>query len=142
MRDSKYLNYSVLCLLSVLFCGCGSGQPTVTGLVSLDGEPVAAANSKISGTVVFQPTGGGAKGVGTIDQQGRYSLYTGGQEGVAPGEYVVTVTVAEVVYSEDKNMPPYPRPIAPSRYGKASTSGFKYEVVPGSNTFDLPLESE
>ena len=79
--------------------------------------------------------------VGSIDEDGVYELYTGAKPGVAPGDYVVTVTVAEVIPSAEPGLGPVPKNITPKRYQSAKTSGLKYTVEPGSNTYDLELSS-
>ena len=49
-------------------CGIAGIVATVTGTVTLDGQPLAAA------MVRFQPASGGAPSAGTTDSSGRYEL--------------------------------------------------------------------
>ena len=123
-----------------VFVALVSAQSKVSGLVTLDGSPMLGG-LEISSTIIFQPVGGGPKAVGSIDEDGYYYLYTGGKPGAVPGEYVVAVTVAEVIPASKEGMAPIPRNISPARYGSSKTSGFKFTVVPGKNTIDLNLES-
>ena len=72
-------------LALVCLVGCGSKLASVSGIVRLDGKPIAAAG------VAFHPVDKGPVASGTTDADGRYRLETGSQSGVAPGEYRVTV---------------------------------------------------
>lgn len=88
-------------ILPALLLGCfavsGCGQqslPSVGGRVTLDGEPVAQAG------VTFEPVGGGSVASGVTDGQGRFRLETINQEGVAPGEYKVTIVKTRTVSVE------------------------------------------
>ncbi|MFM9024668.1 MAG: hypothetical protein ACKON7_04915 [Planctomycetaceae bacterium] len=77
-------------IMLLLACGAllmaGCEQPgIVTGLVTLDGEPLT------TGVITFNPKAGGPTAYGAIGTDGRYELHTGAAAGLAAGEYVVTV---------------------------------------------------
>jgi hypothetical protein len=78
---------------AVLACaGCGGGPVPVSGVVTLDGQPLPQA------TVTFLPLGQGRTASGFTDAEGRFHLSTLEQrDGALPGEYKVTVTVAAAV---------------------------------------------
>jgi len=76
---------------ATLLTGCGGGLVNVSGRVTLDGSPVAAAK------VTFIPTGPGIPASGTTDAAGRYELAIGsGRPGVPRGRYAVTVSKLKV----------------------------------------------
>ena len=82
----RCLVHVALWVLLAALAGCGSKLASVSGIVRLDGKPVAAAG------VAFHPIDKGPVASGTTDADGRYQLETGSQSGVAPGEYRVTVS--------------------------------------------------
>lgn len=86
-----------LCLLILValtaFIGCpaGSGVSTapVSGLVTLDGQPVDGA------TISFVPKSeGGVAAAAVTDASGRFTLVTTSGEGAVPGSYAVTISKA------------------------------------------------
>lgn len=84
-----------LFLLAFAFAGCNSNadapvlQP-VTGMVMLDGKPLADA------TVTFYATGPAAPGysasLGKTDAAGKYELVSKGTPGAVPGAFKVTIS--------------------------------------------------
>ncbi len=171
---NRRIALSAACLLFPAICGCGEGPkvlPTepVTGIVTLDGKPVADA------TVIFSPSNAQGKEVyaatATTGADGKYSLTTSfspsvDKPGAVAGEYAVTVTkykkgaattsapsmqdMAKMMgENKDKNvMRRGPRPGAaadpnselPTKYSTASGSGIVFKV-PGTN-FDIKMESK
>ena len=112
----------------------------MTGVVTLDGQPLRGGND-IRATVYFQPTsGGGAPAIGLVDENGQYRLSSGSQKGVAPGEYAITFSATQLVRSNDGRAAGGRR-ITDPKYAKARTSGFKFTVAPGKNEFNLALNS-
>jgi hypothetical protein len=65
--------------------GCG-GPVTVTGRVTLDGQPVENAQ------VFFRPLDGGPGAGAVTDAEGRFRLEGTKADGLLPGEYKVTVS--------------------------------------------------
>jgi hypothetical protein len=74
-------------LLFLSGCG-GSALPSVTGTVTLDGQPLDGAQ------VVFGPDGpGGQVATAVTDSSGRFRMGTyKPEDGVRPGKYRVTIT--------------------------------------------------
>lgn len=115
-------------------------QPAkVTGMVTLDGKPLAGA------TIVFTPQKGRSAS-GVTDGQGRYSLSTSAQDdGAPPGVYRVTITAD----SQDPAKPNEAqskrgaagKPAIPARYSNPATTGLTTEIRPGANVFDFELTS-
>lgn len=121
----------------ILLAGCGGGTKlsNVTGKVTYDGQPLT------TGTVTFHPKSGeGSVGVGDIDSNGQYTLQTGTDPGVPPGEYIVTVvaaTIPEVAFGEPEAPP---QSLIPTKYAATETSPLTRTVSEGNNTIDLVLE--
>jgi hypothetical protein len=118
--------------------GCSGSAASVSGKVTLDGQPLT------TGYVSFHPDGtGGAPANGQIDAQGRYSLSTGSEAGLAPGAYTaVVVATKDPPQPYDKTGAENPPiPITPGKYGKVETSDLKVQVKPGKNDVPLALES-
>jgi hypothetical protein len=104
----------------------------------MDGKPL------LRGNVVFhsleeQPTANGV-----IQSSGQYALTTGRSEGLAPGEYRVTVQSREpVILPTDNQSGPTPgKRISPETYGDTKTTPLHFAVKPGSNVFDIDLDSK
>jgi hypothetical protein len=119
-------------LLCLLIAGCGGGPQlgTVTGKVTLDGQPLESA------TVVFKPAEG-RESVGFTDSQGNYELGFAGEDmGALLGKHTVRIVAA----TEDAEGNPLPNPIQlPARYNDSSE--LTAEVKSGRNTFDFDLQS-
>ncbi len=124
---------SLLATASVLaLSGCGGGQPAdvgrVTGVVTLDGEPLAGAQ------VQFIPESGRPSSAET-GSDGRYRLrYTMEADGALIGRHTVEIRTAVDdgdVVSEER---------LPSRYH--SPSELTAEVQAGTNTINFDLFSE
>lgn len=121
-------------LLLCCLAGCGGNPATVTGLVTLNGEPLD------TGTVGFAPTGPGLRAAGQIQSDGSYELRTNREAGLETGEYSVTVVAREPGKEDPNGGPPMPGPyITPRNYAVASTSGLKYTVEKGSNEINIEL---
>lgn len=133
--ESRSLTLPV-CLLSLLIAagGCGSGPAeelpplaTVTGTVTLDGEPLAGAN------VMFTPQAGGALSSGTTDDQGRYELRYGAAEtGAAIGRHKVRIS-KHGTGSDTTDA-------VPEKYNAATT--LEREVTEGANQLDFELTTD
>ena len=132
-------------VLLALFCalGCGGEKvASVSGTVTLDGKPLPNA------AVTFQPVGEGSltPGEGSYartDNQGRYTLERkGGQKGAVVGRHRVEIT-ARIDDGQDKpdqDRRTRAKERVPPRYNTQSTLNF--EVKPGENTANFPLESQ
>ena len=128
-------------LLFVFAVGCG-GNASVTGKVTLtDGTPVTV------GDVIFKTSDQMARG--KIQADGTYALETGGNKGVPPGTYMVSIGVSPTVVPPAPNPaggPPVGRPQISmptipfaEKYRSPATSGLTCEVK-GRTTFNITLE--
>ncbi len=132
---AKALCFAV-CDLVLTGCG-GRYDSTVNGTVTLDGNPVPR------GAVSFSPQGSGATAYGLIKENGGYTLQTGREAGLPPGQYVATVAANEesAARGKDGGPPPLGKPITPDWYRSPSTSGLTFEVKPGDNKINLELKT-
>jgi len=125
-------------LLAAVVAGCSSNAASVSGTVTLDGQPLTTGN------VSFHPDGGsGAPAYGQIDAQGRYTLSTGTDAGLAPGKYVAVVVATKdppKPYDATGSEVP-PIPITPTKYGQVATSDLHVDVKAGRNDIPLALQS-
>jgi len=128
----RSLPLALLLLLPIL-AGCGGKYTTyrVSGKVTLrDGTPLEGLS------VVFQCQEPAITATGTTDAGGNYRLGTVEPgDGAPAGTYRVAVTEPQ---GDDPENPQPPR-IDP-KYGSFQTSGLKFTVEPGGNTFDIPLD--
>lgn len=113
-------------------CGGGSGDTPelgqVTGVVTLDGQPLPKAN------VEFAPASG-RPSFGETDEDGRYSLeYLAGHAGAVVGSNTVKISTGG--YGEAG---PIPEKV-PARYH--AKSELKADVKPGSNDLNFDLRSK
>ncbi|MCA9089244.1 MAG: carboxypeptidase regulatory-like domain-containing protein [Planctomycetaceae bacterium] len=131
--------FSLSLLLTVFATGCGSGVPsdrpdlaTVTGTVTLDGQPLEGAD------VTFQPESA-RPSVGTTDSSGKYELiYLNDVKGAVVGPNRVMITTRRDGADDDpsSNVPER----LPKKYHAEST--LSADVEAGSNVFDFDLTSE
>ena len=134
------ITISLLALSTIV--GCGDGLATVSGQVTLNGEPIQGG-PRMSGTVNFYPEdGSGAPAVGFINGTGRYELKTGARDGIRPGTYLIGISVNKITMPANPNDMPIPTLITPKKYASVTESGIRKEVEPGVNTFDFALRSE
>jgi hypothetical protein len=131
----------------ILFClplhlGCGGNLASVSGTVTIDGQPVAGSE-QLYGTVSFyREQGGGAPAIAIIDGSGQYNLRTGSQAGVEPGTYLVGIAIKKITASTTPGGMPQAKLISPLRYASVSQSGFREVVAAGANQIDFELSSK
>ena len=124
----------VCALVLLIAAGCGresENLASVTGTITLDGEPLADA------LVVFAPTSGGTTAYGRTDESGRYEMmFSDVQKGAWLGENRVQISTGDVGAAGGPGKPER----VPVTYNRQS--GLLVEVVPGENDFDFQLESD
>lgn len=139
-RRGAVLSIAVAAILGSL-SGCGNGLARVSGKVTLDGQPLRGGDG-VRATVVFQRADGtGVPAVGNVDGAGSYRLSSGSQEGVSPGDYVITCTASQKIPAKEPNGTPVGRRITDPKFADAATSGMRFTVEPGDNVFDIELVS-
>ncbi len=106
----------------------------VSGLITLNGEPVAGAS------VVFAPRKkNGSAAAGTTDAAGMFKMTTfQAGDGVIPGGY--SVAISKIVTIDEDAKTRQERHLLPPKYAEPSTSGLTVEVAAeGRNMFDIEL---
>ena len=146
-QNFNYLAAAVT--VSFLFlagCSSDSNYAVVSGVVTLDGEPLAGAG------VNFKPKVG-AIASDVTDAEGRYRLTTGSIDGALLGDHGVTIAKLELVdrhgkqAAESSEGPPtrggglQAKWYTPKKYSKLETSGFTAVVKPGQNDYPFELIS-
>ena len=127
-------------LLLVVAVGCQQNSATVTGIVRLDGKPLAIGSDE-RGTIVFQPASGqGPTATGVLDTGGHFKLATGASSEIPPGKYQVAISVTQLTPMVEGAEQGAKR-ITPAKYASPATSGFAVEVVPSVNEFKFDLVS-
>jgi hypothetical protein len=116
--------------IAALGCGSRSDLATVTGQVTLDGQPLANA------FVVFAPTAQGTSSRGKTDETGHYEMmFSDREKGAWIGENLVRIHTGDVGGGDTAG----PKERVPAVYNKDTT--LKVEVKPKSNVFDFDLKS-
>jgi hypothetical protein len=142
-------NLLVICLVLAL-AGCSGGAATspVTGIVTLDGKPLAGAS------IQFVPQGTGRDATAETDKNGEFAMSTNKpRDGVVPGTYKVVIspptgtadttqyaTAEEAMAAASK--PPAKKastgPAFPEQYSRPDQTPLTQEVpVQGKLKFDL-----
>ncbi len=139
----------------LVICGCGDGAGlgTVTGQVTMDGQPLANV------MVTFVPIGGGNASTGVTDASGQYQLVHPAGRGAEIGTHTVRVTTVQSEAGTSVDVPTdseeYMRTqmggqdyaqasrsveeTIPARYN--TRSELTHEVTAGRNVIDLTLTS-
>jgi hypothetical protein len=137
-------------LIVVALVGCGgSDKPKlapVTGVVTLDGQPIEGA------AVMFMPTAGGRPAHGSTDAHGRFELMTFKTgDGALVGEHRVSVTKMKLsgVTTTDDGLSGTTDPTAikqewltPEKYASPETSGLTATVKKGMDELKFDLVKE
>lgn len=132
------MKFKLLLPAALLFvAGCGSSTAKVSGVVTLDGNPLPTGN------VAFHPVKEGPVATGSIDSSGRYALTIGANNtGIPPGDYVVVVVATRIVEPEPGSLKePVPERLTPASYASKDTTPLKATLTPGSNSVELKLVS-
>ena len=136
LRKTGLLGHELILAAVILAGGCGQPQTVLTGLVTLDGKPIAGADLEF-----FPINGVGRVSVTETDASGRFRVT------VAPSALSVTVIAIEVVGKIPD--PAFPgsmiddaRDVFPQEYASHETTPLTAEPVEGqTTTIDFPLTS-
>jgi hypothetical protein len=126
-----------LALLELAICGCGRTGPElgyVTGIVTLDGEPLPDAE------ITFHPeTQGGSISIGSTNESGEYEMkFTRHREGAMLGKHLVQITTALERFEGGRMIRAKER--VPVKYNQRSE--LTATVEPGNNSIDFKLMSD
>lgn len=138
-------------MLLLLTSGCGGGglpageTGTVSGTVTYNGKPVPEGCG-----VMFLPVSGeaGVMGIGTTDSSGAYTLKMRNEENILAGKYTVGISPpnsdngsddpdSAANVSEETSEPKLP---FPEKYLSPETSEVTFDVVAGSNSFNIEMK--
>ena len=92
--------------------------------------------------VTFHPVAGGPAVYGMIRDDGTYELSTGGEKGLKPGEYRITVVRTENPPSTPGKAPSIGRLITPEKYSRLETTDLQATIELGANKIPLNLISK
>lgn len=127
---------ALMLLATLSTIGCGGYDATLSGKVTLDGEPLT------TGRVSLVPSGEGKVASASIKSDGTYQVITTGEAGMVPGQYGVSVRAFAPGKPDPNGGPPMPgKALIPNRYGSGKTSGLSVDIQSGENTYDIVLES-
>jgi hypothetical protein len=149
-RLANLLPFSAALFFGCLTSGCGDDSGVgktfpVAGRITINQEPLTAKST----VVLFKPDA--SKGntssfepIGTVDEEGIYTLVTKGKKGAPPGWYKVVVTATEsspVHPNNPQGHHPVAQSLVPAKYGHEKTSDLSIEVVenPQPDAYDLKL---
>ncbi len=122
--------------------GCGSELAQVSGVITVDGQPLRGGAGDTRVTVEFQPANGiGSAAIGLADENGAYTLGTGAKSGIPPGEYLVTCSASRLIPSPNGLGAAGARRITDPKYANAKTSGLSFTVQPGKNEYNIAIAS-
>ncbi len=141
MVRGSYLQWVCVCLVAMApgLGGCGRGKPagisfaTVTGTVTLDGEPLPQA------FIRFEPESG-RPSFGRTDATGAYSLrYKGEDWGAIVGAHGVKITTENLSEDTETGEMRFVKESLPATYHARTT--LTAVVEPGENVIDFSLQS-
>lgn len=142
-RSLSSLATAAAVLLLGPLLGCGDSGPRlvpVTGVVTLDGKPVADAG------VMFKPAGSLPPASANTDVQGKFSLATLNKPGAVLGEHQVSIVKQETTGVGDFGAVgpggAQVKWIVPKKYGVPETSGLKATVTEDKHDFQFNLSSK
>lgn len=139
-----------LLLPLILLAGCGPARTSpVTGVVLLDGQPLANAS------IQFVPAEAGRDATGTTNERGEFTMSTfEPKDGVAPGSYKVVISPPAGAVDPTKyasagdamSAAAQARPAAqstfPKKYTNPTLTPFTQQVPIGKEPLKFELKSE
>jgi hypothetical protein len=124
---------------SIVGCGRSNRPVSASGIVTLDGRPLANAS------VMFSPTHDGPSAAGATNADGEFQLATTNDAGALRGEYRVSVTKREVIGMGNHGVAGQGgirvKWLAPQKYSNFETSGLRATVGDGENKYTFDLSS-
>ena len=135
MFENRLTLWGTLVLVAVAAIGCGgSGLESVSGKVTVGDQPLTTGN------VTFKPVKGGPIGTATIQSDGSFTVSTGSVEGLAAGDYEITVVAdGPMPKGTPQNPEPLPERLTADKYANPKTSGLKC-TVPLKEALELKLD--
>lgn len=137
-KGTRFYQWTFVAILAFL-SGCGSGTGpqlgTVTGTITLNGEPAAGVH------VTFIPEDSGSPSYGGTDEDGVYRLmFNQKRVGAELGRHKVVIQTPEPQTDDSGNLlQPLPSLKVPGKYQQPGV--LTAEVSPGHNEVDFELDS-
>jgi hypothetical protein len=128
LTQKLFVAIALPCLAAV---GCGDNATTISGAVSINGEPVK------EGTIGFFPVDGNARTTGTKIRDGKYSAE------VSPGAAKVEIRVSKVVGESklydtpNSETRPIRREVLPPKYNNETELQVEIKAGRNESNFDL-----
>ncbi|MDR0521766.1 MAG: hypothetical protein LBH00_07930 [Planctomycetaceae bacterium] len=138
MRSLTVITLIIVTITIISGCGNPQGRLSVSGTVTLDGEPIT------EGSISFEPVGEQAVKVrsGTIILKGKYEVP--GKSGLVPGEYLASISAQQATGTKIKTgMGEVDEVIdlIPPAYGSDSKQRITVTET-GKQTFDFPIKTK
>lgn len=138
-RLSVWLRVNLICFIGMAVgCGAKTGPDlaVVTGVITLDGEPVPGVN------VTFIPQGKGSPSYGGTNEEGVYQLmFNQKRSGAEIGTHTVLIECPEPATDDSgQRIDPTPTVMIPPKYRQPGV--LTAEVDFGRNQLDFDLESK
>jgi hypothetical protein len=114
-----------VCLIvaaAVAVAGC-SGPPSLSGVVTLDGQPLAEA-----AVVLIPQTDGAETVVGSTNQDGRFVITPAAGKSIAYGKYKVVVSKREKLTAAQVNAFVTPKELLPAKYSDVAKTVLEVTV--------------
>ncbi|MDR2704267.1 MAG: carboxypeptidase-like regulatory domain-containing protein [Planctomycetaceae bacterium] len=118
--------FLIICC-TVIGCNSGPNTASVSGVVTIDGEPVQGVHLK------FSPKSGERPSVGYTNERGEYTLlFTQDQKGCIPGEHVVTINAYRDPENENSQY-------LPAKYNQSATENpeLNIEIKKGNQKWNF-----
>lgn len=120
----------VCLIVAAAVAGC-SGPPSLSGVVTLDGQPLADA-----AIVLIPMTNGAETVVGTTKEDGRFVITPAAGKAIAYGKYKVVVSKREKLTQAQVNAFVTPKELLPAKFSDAAKSVLEVTV---SSAKDMEL---
>ncbi|GAA4431531.1 MULTISPECIES: hypothetical protein [Bremerella] len=133
------LSLFAVVLAALVGCGPGNLSSSLTGAVTIDGQPAPEGLS-----LQFQPTGPGASpSYARTDADGNYvAEFTATRKGILPGTHMIKLLPSEITRAMPK---PGEKP-APTPFDKLPRNYYEQigevTITDGSNVFDIQLSTQ
>lgn len=129
-------------LMAIIASGCGGAPDDMpelaeaSGTVTMDGKPLVGAS------VSFAPTSGNRGASGRTDEQGKFFLSYGGNDGCPLGGHKVSVSTREMLLDEYGGVNGMKEETVPVRYNAQTTLTATVTADSDTNVFEFALDSK
>lgn len=135
VRSWTNIRWAFVGWLGISLAGCGKPENigAVSGVVTLNGEPLSGA------LIQFEPLAGNAPSGGFTDEGGKYSLtYSREVQGAEIGEHRVRISTKDLGNPDSDPPRPKKAETVPAKYNTKTELTAKVQA--GKNELNFPLE--